>query len=90
MKSFKDKEELLIQCEKDLNRLIEIHNELQTIESNREILNEYYKNEYPKNYNDPEKNMTHYRFLNEDSIWNVLDDQYQEKIKIIKTIVKSI
>lgn len=90
MKSFKDKEELLIQCEKDLNRLIEIHNELQTIESNRKILNEYYKNGYPQDYSNSEKNIPQYRFLNEDSIWNVLDEQYQEKIRIIKTIVKSI
>lgn len=90
MNRLQEKEKLLIQCEKDLKRMRDIHKEIKKIESNRKELGIYYSSQYVKDYEAPENRDENYRILDQDSIWNVLDEQYQEKIKIIKTIIQSI
>lgn len=90
MNRLQEKEKLFIQCEKDLKRIQNIHKEIKRIESNRKELENYYQNQYIKDYEVLENRTKHYKILNQDSIWNVLDEQYQEKIKIVKTIIQSI
>lgn len=83
-------EQLLDQCERDLVVLQEIQQRLDSIEANRCLLDDYYRTEYRKDYDAADKHDGNYRILDQDSIWNVLQSQYQEKIKLIKTITKSI
>lgn len=90
MNRLKETEELLIQCEKDFKRLQKIHKEIKRIELNRKKLNEYYNNQYLKDYDELSNLSKNYRILNQDSIWNVLTDQYNQKIKLLKTLTKSI
>lgn len=90
MDRIKKTENLLIQCEKDLKTLKEIHKEIKKIELNRKKLDSYYSNEYPQDYDTYANKKESYRVLNQDSVWNVLTEQYDEKIKICKTIIKSI
>lgn len=90
MNRLQEKEKLLIQCEQDLERIQEIHKEIIKIECNRKELESYYEKQYLKDYEAPENRAKHYRILDQDSIWNVLDDQYKEKILMIKTIIQSI
>lgn len=90
MNELQEKEKLLIQCEKDLERMQDIHKEIKKIESNRVELQNYYTNQYIKDIEAPQNKKYNYRILDQDSIWNVLDDQYREKINIVKAIIKSI
>lgn len=90
MNRLQKKEKLLQQCEKDFIRLQEIYKDIQRIESNRKQLEIYYQSEYIKDYETFQNSTEKYKILNQDSIWNVLSDQYQEKINIVKTIIQSI
>lgn len=90
MNSLQEKEELLVQCENDLKKIREIHKEIKKIESNRVELHDYYLNQYIKDYEAPQNKGCFLRILDQDSIWNVLDDQYRAKINLIQTIIKSI
>lgn len=83
-------EDLLVQCEKDLKKLKAFQKELKKIEKNRIALDEYYKNQYDKDYEKHSNSDSNYRILNQDSIWNVISDQYYEKIKLLKSITKSL
>lgn len=90
IKRIEETEGLLIQCEEDLKKLKNLQKELKKIEVNRKKLNEYYNNQYLKDYDKYSNSQKNYKILNQDSIWNVLTDQYNEKIKILKNIIKSI
>lgn len=90
MKRLDDTEKLLMQCEKDLERMEQIRKEMKQIESNRKELQAYYDNHYLKDYNAFGKKGKRYKCLNQDSIWNVLTDQYNTKIKLLKVLIKSI
>ena len=90
MKRIKEMEALLVQCEKDLKKLRTIQKEIKTMETNRAKLDKYYRDQYIKDYDKHANSNENYRVLNQDSIWNVLSDQYNEKIKLLKAITKSI
>ncbi len=90
MERLKEIEALLIQCEEDLKKIRKFQKEFKEIEANRKQLDEYYKNQYMADYENHSNEETTYRILNQDSIWNVLSDQYQEKINLLKSVVKSI
>lgn len=90
MKRLEKTDELLNQCEKDLKELKKIHKKLRKIENNRKELNKYYNNQYIKDYDEHAKSSNNFRILDQDSIWNVLTDQYNEKIKILKSITKNL
>ncbi len=83
-------EKLLIQCEEDLKKLQELHKEFKSIEANRKKLDNYYKDQYLADYDRYANEDAKYRVTDQDSIWNVLSDQYNEKIKLLKTITQSI
>lgn len=90
MNRIEETEQLLVQCEKDLKALKRLHKNIKAIESNRKALDGYYKNHYMADYEKYSNSSQNYRVLNQDSIWNVLNDQYFEKIKLLKTIIRSI
>lgn len=83
-------EELLLQCEKGLARIKEIRAELRVIETNRAKLADYYQSQYKEDYESANRSEHHYRILDQDSIWNVLDDQYREKINLLKEIAQTL
>lgn len=83
-------EALLLQCEKDLKKLRSFEKEFKTIEANRKALEKYYSTSYLKDYEKHQKNPENIRVLDQDSIWNVLSNQYNEKIKLLKVVMKSI
>lgn len=90
MERIEETEKLLVQCEKDFKKLKQIHKELKRIELNRKKLNAYYDNDYMQDYEKFANSGSNFKVLNQDSVWNVLSDQYYEKIKISKTIINSI
>ncbi len=90
MKRLEKVEKLLFQCEKDVKRFDEIILELEKIEKNRKKLEEYYESEYMKDFDNAEKYDRDYAMLDEDSIWNILTDEYQNKIKLLKILANSI
>lgn len=83
-------EALLTQCEEDLLALTKVNSELEKIEINIRQLTKYYQTQYAKDIEEYKDSDTHYRALDEDSIWNVINGQYTEKIRLLKTIVSSI
>ncbi len=89
LKRLEKTEKLLKQCQQDVQRLETIQKEIKTIEKRRKQLDSYYENQYLKDIELPKK-FQNYGILDEDSIWNVLTDQYGIKIKLLKTLIKSI
>lgn len=89
-KHLKNTEKLLEQCEKDLNRLRDIFTEIKKLEDNQDKLVEYYETNYMADVENPKLKNEKYRVLDQDSIWNVLDDLRYEKIQLIKILAKSI
>ncbi len=90
MKRVENAERLLEQSEKDLKRMQEITNELKAIEKNRVALDKYYTEHYMDDYEKYENQCLGYRVLDQDSIWNVLIGQYEEKKILLKDIIKTI
>lgn len=87
----KDKmEALLLQCEKDLGMLQDFHKKVAEIEANRRKLESYYQGDYISDYDAQREWDTPYRILDQDSIWNVLQDQYQEKLELSKKLISSL
>lgn len=90
MKRIEDIEALLVQCEADLAQLKNLCKLIEKTEVNRKKLDEYYHHQYPQDYEHFSNSHQHYRALNQDSIWNVLEEQYAEKIQIIKAVIQSL
>ncbi|MDD3787831.1 MAG: DUF4298 domain-containing protein [Petrimonas sp.] len=90
MDRIKETEKLLILCEQDLKKIKQFHKELKQMEVNRKALDDYYKNQYMQDYEKHSDSSKDSRVIDQDSIWNVLSDQYNEKINLLKTIIKSI
>lgn len=90
MKKLEKIEEILTECEKDLKELKKIRKKLRKIDTNRKELNKYYNNQYIKDYDEHANSSNNFRILDQDSIWNVLTEQYNEKIKILKSITKNL
>ncbi len=89
MKRLKKTEQLLKQCEQDAQRLEAIQKEIKAIENRRKKLESYYESQYMTDI-DLALEMQKFGILDEDSIWNVLTSQYQSKIQLLKSIIKSI
>lgn len=92
MNKLDETETLLVQCEKDLLELIRMHQSIKAIEVRRKELDDYYRSQYIHDIDD-HANHNHdkpYRILDEDSIWDVLTEQYNEKINLLKTLIQSI
>ncbi len=90
MKRLEKIEKLLFKCEKDVKRLVKIKKELKQIEANRKKLANYYDTDYMKDMDDAKNQVRDYAVLDEDSIWNVLTDEYQTKLELVKFLVKSL
>ncbi|MBS9782885.1 MAG: DUF4298 domain-containing protein [Arcobacter sp.] len=90
MQRLEEIEKLLFECEKDAKRLTKIKKELKKIEQNRKKLASYYDEDYMKDFDNAKNFSRDYAMLDEDSIWNVLTDEYQRKIEIVKFLVKAI
>lgn len=80
----------LRECEADLNTLINFNDAMERINENIKTLSDYYSNEYRSDYEDIDKFDKHYDVLNQDSIWNVMSDQYNQKISLLKKIAASL
>lgn len=89
-KAILEMEAKLKQCEADLESLIEINHKMERINENIKILSEYYTTKYRDDYENIDKFEKHYDILNQDSIWNVISDQYNQKIALIKKIAASL
>ncbi|MBS9777150.1 MAG: DUF4298 domain-containing protein [Gammaproteobacteria bacterium] len=83
-------QQLLEQSERDLARMRQVTEELKKIEENRIALAHYYSEEYVKDYEEYEHQSHRPNVLDQDSIWNVLEEQNQEKIILLKTITNSL
>lgn len=80
----------LRECEADLNTLINFNDAMERINENIKTLSDYYSNEYRSDYEDIDKFDKYYDVLNQDSIWNVMSDQYNQKISLLKKIAASL
>jgi hypothetical protein len=90
MIKLEEMEKLLTECEEDLKKLKAFSKEFKVIEKHRKELENYYKNQYMEDYQKHSNTKEKLRILDQDSIWNVLSDQYYEKIELLKSIIKTI
>ncbi len=90
MKRLNKIEKLLLTCEEDSKRLEKIIKEIKKIEKKRKRLEDYYNKSYLKDMENKKYAKKSYKILDQDSIWNVLNDDYMNKIKLLKFLVKTI
>ncbi len=81
---------LLEQCEKDLKRMEKIHEELKQIEENRLTLETYYSTYYMEDYEAYENKSSAPSVLDQDSIWNVLVGEFEEKKLLLKNVANTL
>lgn len=82
-------EALLQTCEADLDTLKNLKQLLQDIFENQEKLDGYYQTQYLQDY-ETKNSDTHYRILDQDSIWNVISEQHEQKILLLKQLANSL
>lgn len=90
MKRIEEAQRLLEQSEQDLKKMQQITEALKTIEKNRIALDTYYTEHYMEDYDKYENKSSRPSVLDQDSIWNVLSDQYEEKKILLKNIIETI
>lgn len=90
MKRIVEYENLLARCEQDFEKLKSFNAELEKMEKNIQKLTTYYQKHYDKDVKKYRDSSTRYRVLDEDSIWNLINDRYREVLKTLKVIVKNI
>lgn len=90
MQSIQKIEALLNKCEADLEIIVQFNNDLATIQSNIQQLKDYYQEQYLLDVEKHKNSNKHYKALNQDSIWNVLEEQHNQKKQILKKIVDAI
>lgn len=90
MKHLDKIEQLLTQCEQDLAKLTRFNEQLPKFEQNIQQLSHYYQTQYLKDVDNHQQSNRHYRILDQDSIWNTIEQQHQEKINILKTIINKL
>lgn len=83
-------QQLLEQCETDLQKLYKIKKQLKKIDNNRSKLAAYYRDHYLDDYQQFANHSPSFRALDQDSIWNVIEEQYNAKLKLVKAIVKTL
>ncbi len=81
-------EQLLFQCQKDVKRLKTIRKKLQRIEKNQQCLDSYYEGDYRDDFDNADSFDKYYQMLDEDSIWNTLREIDEQKVKLLKKLVK--
>lgn len=82
-------EERLLQAEADAKFLRDVNKRLKKIDKNADELIAYSYSEWLDDYNDFSSD-THYRILEQDPLFNAIQDIYEEKIRLLKQIVKKI
>lgn len=90
MPNIQNIEALLNKCEADLEKISQFNNDLEAIESNIKQLKEYYQEQYLLDVEKYKNSDKHYKALNQDSIWNVLEEQHEQKKQILKKIIDTI
>lgn len=85
-------ENRLICAEKDLKDLKKFSKRIKEINKNLTELVTYYHTDWLEDYKKyAEKKENNYpRVLSEDSIWDVSREHYDEKIKLIKTLINAV
>lgn len=90
MERLEQMENTLLKCEKELEEIKSFYKKFKNIEKHRKILEEYYKKQYLSDYEKYRNADKNYKILNQDSIWNVLESQYNEKVRLLKKITKTL
>lgn len=90
MKAIEKTEALLNECEADLQKIIQFNKDIEIIEHNLKQLKEYYQEQYLLDIEKYKNSNKHYKALNQDSIWNVLEEQHEQKKQILKKIIDAI
>lgn len=79
-------------AEQAFDELKRLQKKLKSIYKNLEDLEDYYQNEWMEDVNFYIKNKIekNYHSASQDAIWNVTQDHFEMKIKMLKTISKSL
>lgn len=93
-KAFGEMDERLLQAEKEVKEVIKFRKRLKEISKNMNVLQDFYQSEdwltdretLHEHLNENE----HYLSAGEDPIWNVAQDFYQEKIKLLQQVAKEL
>ncbi|MGV4507721.1 DUF4298 domain-containing protein [Ornithobacterium rhinotracheale] len=88
--TLEEAENLMKICEQDLKMLQDFNKALSQIEKNTELLEDYYSNQYMNDINNPIYKNVYSMVLSEDGIWDLLTEIHQEKLSILKKIVKKL
>lgn len=80
------------QAEQDFEALLDFAKRFKTMQKNLSVLQKYYTSDWMEDVAQFEKKVQGASFysIGEDPIWNVTQDFYFEKIKLIKTLANSL
>ncbi len=89
--NFKELDKLLLETEKEFKEIKKIRQKIKQFSKKMKILEEYYHTDWLKDRELlQKKNEDKFYSTSEDAIWNLSVDYHQEKIKIIKQLVKEL
>lgn len=86
---FDEIEEYLLRAEKDLKEVKRFGKRLKEIDKNLRKLSTYYHTDWLEdidNYNGKH----HYKMMEEDAIWNTTQEHYEQKLRLLKTLINAI
>lgn len=80
----------LEQAQKDIAYLKSVNKAFKKIEKNKKALTGYYYKEWMKDYEKSGEMQQHYQILNQDSLFEAIQDLYYEKLALLKSITKDL
>lgn len=90
---FDEMEERLIKAEKDLKEIKRFNKRLKEINKNLQKLSNYYHTDWLEDmeaYEKQENSGKSYKMMAQDPIWNVTQEHYEQKVRLIKILANAI
>lgn len=93
-KAFGEMDERLVQAEKELKEVVKFRKRLKEISKNMDTLQDFYQSEEwltdRETLHEHLDENEYYHSAGEDPIWNVVQDFYLEKIKLLQEVAKEL
>lgn len=89
---FEEMEERLLRAKKDLKEVKRFGKRLKEINKNLRKLAVYYHTDWLEDteiYNASDEK-ANYEMMSQDAIWNVTQDHYEQKLRLLKTLISAV